>query len=50
VADWLARVKTRPSYATAVERWAVPAVVAMLRSNGKEVWGEIEPLARRARG
>jgi glutathione S-transferase len=48
VADWLARVKARPSYGTAVERWAVPAVVEMLRRNGKEVWGEVEPLARRS--
>jgi hypothetical protein len=48
VADWLARVKALPSYATAVEAWAVPAVVEVLRSNGKEVWPEVEPLTKRA--
>lgn len=48
VADWLARVKARPSYATAVEAWADPAAVGMMRSFGKEVWPEVEPLTRRA--
>jgi glutathione S-transferase len=47
VADWLARVKTLPSYATAVENWAVPAAVEMLRSNGKAAWPEVEPLTKR---
>lgn len=49
VADWLARVKTLPSYATAVEAWAVPAAVEMMRSNGKAAWPEVEPLTKRAR-
>jgi len=35
VADWLARVKTLPSYATAVDAWIVPAAVEMMRANGK---------------
>ena len=48
VADWLARVKALPSYATAVEAWVVPAAVEMMRSNGKEVWPEVEPLTKRA--
>jgi glutathione S-transferase len=47
VADWLARVKALPSYATAVESWAVPAAVEMLRSNGKAAWSEVEPLTKR---
>jgi glutathione S-transferase len=47
VADWFARVKALPSYATAVAAWAVPAAVEMMRSNGKEAWPQIEPLARR---
>jgi glutathione S-transferase len=47
VADWLARVKALPSYATAVEAWAVPAAVEMMRSNGKEVWPEVAPLTKR---
>jgi glutathione S-transferase len=48
VADWLARVKALPSYATAVEAWAVPAAVEMMRSHGKTAWPEVEPLTRRA--
>jgi glutathione S-transferase len=47
VADWLARVKARPSYATAVEAWAAPAAVEMMRSQGKLAWPDVEPLARR---
>jgi glutathione S-transferase len=49
VADWLARVKALPSYATAVEAWAVPAAVEMLRSHGKAAWPEVEPLTKRRR-
>jgi hypothetical protein len=47
VADWLARVKALPSYATAVEAWAVPAAVEMMRTQGKAAWPEVEPLTRR---
>jgi glutathione S-transferase len=47
VADWLGRVKALPSYATAVEAWAVPAAVEMMRSNGKAAWPEVEPLTKR---
>jgi len=47
VAGWLARVKARPSYATAVEAWAVPAAVEMMRTQGKSAWPEVEPLTRR---
>ena len=46
LADWLGRVKSLPSYATAVESWAPAAVVEMMRSNGKEAWPEVEPLTR----
>jgi glutathione S-transferase len=49
VADWLARVKALPSYAAAVEAWAVPAAVEMMRTQGKAAWPEVEPLARRGR-
>jgi glutathione S-transferase len=48
VADWLARVKSRPSFATAVDAWAAPAVVELLRSNGKATWPDVEPLTHRA--
>ncbi len=47
VAGWLARVKALPSYATAVEAWAVPAAVEMMRTQGKSAWPEVEPLTRR---
>jgi glutathione S-transferase len=49
VADWLARVKALPSYASAVDAWAPPAVVEMMRSQSKQSWPEVEPLTRRAR-
>jgi glutathione S-transferase len=48
VADWLGRVKALPSYASAVDAWAAPAAIEMMRSNGKECWPEVEPLTRRA--
>jgi glutathione S-transferase len=47
VADWLGRVKALPSYATAVEAWAVPAAVEMMRGNGKAAWPQVEPLTKR---
>jgi len=49
IADWLARVKALPSYASAVEAWAVPAAVEMMRSTGKQAWPEVEPITRRVR-
>jgi glutathione S-transferase len=49
VADWLARVKALPSYATAVEAWAVPAAVEMMRTQGKQAWPQIAPIAGRHR-
>jgi glutathione S-transferase len=48
VADWLARVKTLPSYAVAVDAWIVPAAVEMMRTAGKEAWPDVEPLTRSA--
>lgn len=49
VADWLARVKALPSYAGAVESWAIPAAVEMMRSQGKAAWPDVEPLTKRRR-
>jgi glutathione S-transferase len=49
VADWLARTSARPSYATAVEAWAPPDMVEMMRRNGEAAWPEIEPLTRAER-
>lgn len=47
VADWLGRVKALPSYAAAVDAWAVPAAVEMMRSGGIAAWPQVEPLTRR---
>jgi glutathione S-transferase len=49
VADWLSRVKALPSYATAVDAWAAPAAIEMMRVGGKQTWPEVEPLTRRDR-
>jgi len=48
VAEWMARVKALPGYATAVEAWLIPAAVEMMRTNGKQVWPEVAPLTRRS--
>ena len=48
LADWLARVKARPSYATAVEAWTPTPMVEMLRNNARAAWPDVEPLTRRA--
>jgi glutathione S-transferase len=48
VADWLARVQARPSYETAVARWAPAPIVNLFRSQGEAVWKDVEPLTRRA--
>ncbi len=50
VADWLARVKVLPCYASAVEAWAPAAIVEMMRGQGKELWADVEPLTRRDSG
>jgi glutathione S-transferase len=49
VADWLARVKALPSYASAVEAWAVSAAIEMMRTNGKAAWPEVEALLKKSR-
>ena len=47
VADWVARLKNRPSYTKAVANWAPAVVIELLRKNGAAVWADVEPLARR---
>ena len=49
VADWLARVKARPSFETAIAKWAPAPIVTLFRTQGEAVWSEIEPLARRGK-
>lgn len=48
VASWLARVKARPSFETAVAAWAPDVVLQLFRTQGEAVWGDVEPLTRRA--
>ncbi len=46
VADWLARVRARPSFETAVAQWLPQPILDMFRANGEAVWPEVEPLTR----
>ena len=48
VADWLARVKARPSFAVAVAAWAPAPILQLFRTQGEAVWADVEPLTRRA--
>jgi glutathione S-transferase len=49
VADWLARVRARPSFETAIAAWAPAPILALFRKQGEAVWAEVEPLSRRPR-
>ncbi len=46
VADWLARVKARPAFETAVAAWAPAPILEMFRAQGEAVWADVEPLTR----
>jgi len=46
LADWYQRVQARPSFATAVSKWAPAETVAFLRSMGEAAWPDVEPLTR----
>lgn len=48
LADWYERVRARPSFETAIARWAPEPAVAFLRGTGEAVWAEVEPLAAAA--
>ena len=48
LAEWYARVQALPAYGTAVDEWLAPPIVEMFRNNGREVWGDVEPLTRGA--
>ena len=48
VADWLARVKARPSFAVAVAAWAPAPILNLFRTQGEAVWADVEPLTGRA--
>jgi len=47
VADWLARVKERPSFGLAVAAWVPAHVLDILRYLGEDAWAKVEPLTRR---
>lgn len=46
VADWYARIRQRPSFATAVTNWAPEALIATFRKHGADVWSDVEPMTR----
>ncbi len=46
LSKWYARVCARPSFDTAVARWAPDEMVQMMRGLGQEVWPDVEPLTR----
>ncbi len=46
VADWLARVKSRPSFESAVVKWAPAPILQLFRTQGEAVWNEVEAIAR----
>lgn len=45
LADWYDRACKRPSFRTAVTKWAPEEAVALLRGFGDPLWPEVEPLA-----
>lgn len=42
VAEWLERVKARPAYQEAVEKWLPEPIVSLFRTNGEAVWADVE--------
>ncbi len=45
LADWYQRVCGRPSFETAVAKWAPEEAVALLRGLGESLWSDVEPIA-----
>lgn len=48
LADWYARCRARPSFETAVSKWAPAEIVDMMRSQAAAEWPDVEPLTRAA--
>jgi len=46
LADWYERVRSRPSYKTAVTDWAPDFVVEILRMSGEAVWPQVDAIAK----
>lgn len=49
LADWFERACKRPSFETAVKKWAPEEAVAVLRGIGESLWPDVEPLAMEKR-
>ncbi len=49
VADWLERVRARPSWAAGVEKWAPAPRRELLRKNGQAAWPGVAELIAQAR-
>jgi glutathione S-transferase len=49
LADWYERVRARPSFETAIARWAPAPAVAFLRGTGEAVWSDVESIAAATR-
>lgn len=47
VADWYARARARPSFATAVTSWVPDGVVEIMRMGGAAAWPKVEEVAAR---
>jgi glutathione S-transferase len=46
LADWYARCRARPSFQSAVSKWAPAEVVELMRSQAAAEWPDVEPLTR----
>ncbi len=46
LADWFSRIKARPSYGEAIERWANPDHVGLMQRRGAEDWPEVRAILR----
>ena len=46
LADWLARATSRPSYESAISNWVPQIAIDLFKTQGQEVWPEVEPLTR----
>jgi glutathione S-transferase len=47
LADWYARVRARPGFATAVDEWLQPPLLAMMAQAGDQAWPVVEEITGR---
>ncbi len=50
VADWLTRIKARPSFQPALFKWLPEALLAELNANGAKSWPEVRAVLEAAKG